>query len=467
MAHLRIALVVTLLVAGLPAQNLKTLESRVREAYDTGGYPSLAVAIVQNDRVVTTSVHGFADRESRRRATRATLYRIGSVSKVLTTTLLVQLRDKGLVRLDDPISKYLPAEVTVPSDPRGARAITLRHLATHASGLPRNPVNLRGTTGDPWNGYRVSDLYLGLRKTRLEFPTGASGLYSNLGFGLLGHVLGLASGSNYEAALMRHVTQPMGMASTRVSLSPAQRARLATPYGAADTTVRVKDWDMGTLAGAGGVASTIDDMARFLTINMQSGRADAAPIAGGSLTELHTPQRIWDDWTKATALAWIVDHTKEMGDIVWHNGGMAGYRSWIGFSPRWKVGVVVLTNCGRSVDEIGAKLLKSSLQDLRTLSPRFRTAAESLVPHFKAKPDDTLGDLFDEGFLEQVPLPIVKNVFVGLFDKYGSCKRVDTVRTSTRPELAEVVFVFEKGVDLVTCQLGIDEKTGKIVYLRF
>ena len=341
MAHLRLALVATLLSAGLAAQDVKGLETLIRESYDTGGFPSLAVAIVQGDRVVATSVHGFADRESKRRATRATLYRVGSISKVFTTTLLVQLRDKGLVRLDDPVATYLPKGIQLPTDPRGARQITLRHLATHSSGLPRNPVNLKSKPGDPWNGYSVTQMFEGLATTKLAYPTGSSGLYSNLGAGLLGHALGSAAGSSYEEALRRHALQPMGMSSTRVTLTPQRRAGLATPYSASDTTERVLDWDMGCLAGAGGVASTIGDMARFLSVNLQAGRTGAAPISAGSLTELHTPQRIWDDWKKATALAWIVDHTIDMGDIVWHNGGMAGFRSWIGFSPRWQVGVAV------------------------------------------------------------------------------------------------------------------------------
>ena len=155
-------------------QTTDPLGDLIRERFDVGGYPSLAAAVVQGDRIAFAAVHGFADRASSRRATRATLYRIGSVSKVFTATLLVQLRDKGLVRLDDPVSKYLPPKVKMPQDPRGARHITLRHLATHSSGLPRNPVNMTGTKADPWNGYATTQLYDGLAETKLDYPTGAS-----------------------------------------------------------------------------------------------------------------------------------------------------------------------------------------------------------------------------------------------------------------------------------------------------
>lgn len=456
------------LVSTVCAQEKDPLADLVRERFDIGGYPSLAAAVVQGNRTAFVAVHGFSDRASNRRATRATLYRIGSVSKVFTTSLLVQLRDKGLVRLDDPVSKYLPPEVRLPSDPRGARHITLRHLATHSSGLPRNPVNMTGDAADPWNGYSVTQLYEGLAKTKLDYPTGASGVYSNLGMGLLGHALGRAAGTSYEEALTRYVLQPAGMSSTRVTLSADQRRGLAAPYAARNTTIPAKDWDLGCLAGAGAIASNVTDLAEFLSMNLRAGQASARPISGGSLTELHTPQRIWDGWTKATALAWIVDHTRDSGDIVWHNGGMAGFHSWVGFSARWDIGVVVLTNCGRSVDTLGKDLLKAALQKLRRLSPAFQAAANSLVPHFIASPTKALSEKFSGRFLEQVPASVINNVFAGLHQKHGKCVSVVGVRPAAQPELAEVIFKFEKG-ELVTCKLGLDESVSppKIVYLRF
>jgi CubicO group peptidase (beta-lactamase class C family) len=449
-------------------QTADPLADLIRERFDIGGYPSIAAAVVQGDRIAFAAVHGFADRTSSRRATRATLYRIGSVSKVFTTSLLVQLRDKGLVRMDDPVSKYLPPEVKLPHDPRGAKHITLRHLATHSSGLPRNPVNMTGTAADPWNGYSVAQLYEGLAKTKLAYPTGGSAMYSNLGVGLLGYALGQAAGSTYEEALTKYVLQPAAMSSTRITLDDVRRRGLAAPYTAENTTIPAKDWDLGCLEGAGAIASTVTDLARFISMNLHAGDAAAAPISGGSLTELHTPQRIWDGWTKATALAWIVDHTRESGNVVWHNGGMAGFRSWVGFSPRWKIGAVVLTNCGRSVDEVGKELLKTALRKLRTVSPAFEAAARTLVPHFVAKPSEELGAKFSERFLEQVPASVISNVFSGLHQKHGKCVSVVGVRIAEQPELAEVVFRFERG-ELVTCKLGLDETVSppKIVYLRF
>ncbi len=465
MRHLTYVLLLTTSWAQSSTQPLQDL---VRERFDTGGFPSLVAAVVHGDDVPFSVAHGFADRETRRRATTHTLYRIGSVTKVFTSTLLVTLRDKGVVRLDDPVAGLLPDRVRWPRDPRGAAHITLRHLATHSSGLPRNPVNMAGVPGDPWNGYSEDRLYAGLADTRLTFPTGASSTYSNLGIGLLGHALGQAAGSGYEAALMSHVIRPMGLTATHLTLNDTERALLATPYAAQDTTKRAKDWDLGCLAPAGGLSSSVTDLARFLAINLQAGRADSKPIPGGSLTELHTPQRIASDWSRGTGLAWLIGHDKDLGEVVWHNGGLAGFRSWVGFSPEWKLGAIVLTNCGRSVDEIGKALLNAAVKGLSTMSPELESTGKKLVPHFTAAPSDKLTALFSKRFVEKIPPAVIKNVFKGLHQKHGACVGVVGVQRGEAPGIARITFKFEKG-DLISCAMALsdDPDDPGITYLRF
>src|SRR5262249_5694080 len=154
--------------------------------------------IVRQQDLVYAKSFGLADRRNFQAATVHTLYRIGSITKVFTTTLLAMLRDRGAVRLDDPVANYLPSEVKLPTDPRGAPAITLRHLATHSSGLPSLPPNLVPKGEDPYGGYSVDALYAGLAQIRLVVPIGAGENYSNLGMGLLGHALERAAGMPYE-----------------------------------------------------------------------------------------------------------------------------------------------------------------------------------------------------------------------------------------------------------------------------
>jgi CubicO group peptidase (beta-lactamase class C family) len=369
--------------------------------------------------------------------------------------------------LDDPVSKFLPEGVKLPADPRGARYITLRHLATHSSGLPRNPVSRTERESDPWNGYSVQRLYEGLARTKLAFPTGASGRYSNLGVGLLGHALGRSLDMPFEDALRRKLLAPLGMSSTRIAMSPAQLKSVATPYARQDPSKIVRAWDYGCLAGCGGITSNLPDLRRFVSLNLRAGLSGVEPVRGASLTELHTPQRIWDGWSKATGLVWIVDHTRDAGDIVWHSGGSQGFASWLGFSPRWKIGVIVLTNCGRPVDDVGNRLLRQALKKYRKLSPKFRAMAERLVPHLVATPGDKVKGLFHEDFLKDVPFSVLKNVLSGLAKKHGACSRVLRVDPADRPELANVVFQFAD-LSLVTGKMGVSEgDPAKIVYLRF
>ena len=291
------------------------------------GLPSLSVGIVRGQELVYARAFGVADRETSRPATPETVYRIGSVTKVFTSTLLAVLRDQGTVRLDDAVATYLPEGVRLPSDPRGARPMTLRHLATHTSGLPRLPVNLKPRGDDPYGGYTVDALYDGLGRTRLDFPTGSDYSYSNLGVGLLGHVLERAAGKSYEELLKQYLLEPLGMDDTHITLGPDQRARLATGYQEKVPTRRAADWDLGCLAAAGALASTVPDLARFLALQLRAGHADVVPVAGGTLTELHTAQQLARDWRSARGLGWHLQCEEEQGDLVWHNGGLDGFAS--------------------------------------------------------------------------------------------------------------------------------------------
>ena len=137
-----------------------------------------------------------------------TIFEIGSISKVFTSLLLADAVQRGEVALTDPISKYLPASVKVPE--RG-RAITLQDLATHTSGLPRLPDMNPKDPENPYADYSVDQLYRFLSTYQLPRDVGASYEYSNLGAGLLGHILALRAGTDYESLVKSRITGPLGM----------------------------------------------------------------------------------------------------------------------------------------------------------------------------------------------------------------------------------------------------------------
>lgn len=290
-----------------------------------------------------------------------TVFEIGSVTKVFTSLLLADAANRGEVSLTDPIATYLPSNVHVPS--RG-RAITLADLASHVSGLPRLPTNFTPKdASNPYADYTVENLYQFLSTYQPTRDAGASYEYSNLGAGLLGHLLTRRVGMDYESLVKARITGPRGMTSTGVMLSAAMRARLAAGYDVSLSPV--SNWDVPTLAGAGALRSTANDMLTFLEAFL--GYRQTALAA--AMTEMVKP-RAPAGPNLQIGLAWHVS-TANGKTIVWHNGGTGGYRSFVAFDPVARTGVVVLANAGTLAgpDDIGRHLLDSKNPLLAAGSP--------------------------------------------------------------------------------------------------
>jgi serine-type D-Ala-D-Ala carboxypeptidase/endopeptidase len=296
-----------------------------------------------------------------------TVYEIGSITKVFTSLLLADMVKKGEVSLDDPVSKYLPKSVKMPS--RNGKEITLVELATHTSGLPVMPSNLNpANTDNPYADYTVEDMYAFLSSYQLKRDPGAQYEYSNLGGGLLGHVLALRAGTDYETLLRERVLTPLHMTSTGIRLTPEERARLAPGHTA--TLEPAANWDLPTLAGAGALRSTAHDMLLFLSANLGFTPTPLSAAMEFERTAVRHPTSVptWD-----VALGWHI-LKRDSGDIIWHNGGTGGYRSYLGFDLQKRIGVVVLSNSANSVDDIGQHLLDSHLPLVPFQPPKRYTA---------------------------------------------------------------------------------------------
>ena len=209
-----------------------------------------------------------------------TVFEIGSVTKVFTSLLLSDMVQRGQLALTDPIAKYLPAGVKVPQ--RNGKQITLQDLATHTSGLPRLPSNLKPKDpANPYADYSVAQLYEFLSSYELPRDIGSQYEYSNLGGGLLGHVLTLRAGMDYEALVRTRITGPLEMNSTSIALSEGMKARMAVGHD--DKLKPVANWDLPTLAGAGALRSTANDMLTFLAANLGYQKTSLAPAMAAML----------------------------------------------------------------------------------------------------------------------------------------------------------------------------------------
>jgi D-alanyl-D-alanine-carboxypeptidase/D-alanyl-D-alanine-endopeptidase len=307
--------------------------------------------------------YGHPDKGDTGQVNGDTVFEIGSTTKVFTSLLLADMVQRGEVSLSDPVTKYLPADVKMPE--RGGKAITLEDLARHRSGLPRLPANLNASSKplNPYSEYTVQLLYEFLSSYTLPRDVGASFEYSNLGVGLLGHVLSLAAGKDYETLVRSRICDPLGMNSTAITLSPEMKARLAPGHD--NRYEATPNWDLPTLAGAGALRSTANDMITFLAAQLgyTNSSLDAAiAVTRAKRTPAGTGMEI--------GLGWLI-RPSESSEIFWHNGGTGGYRSFAGFDLKSRTGVVVLTNVNTAagVDDMGFHLLDPASALLPSDSP--------------------------------------------------------------------------------------------------
>jgi D-alanyl-D-alanine-carboxypeptidase/D-alanyl-D-alanine-endopeptidase len=342
------------------------VRANVRARVANGWSVGIVVGVVDS-----TGARYFADGRTARTGgqpvSERTVYEIGSVTKVFTALALADMVVRGEVGLDDPVQRYLPDSVRVPS--RDGHQITLRLLSAQRSGLPRMPGNFApADPRNPYADYHTGRLYAFLNGYTLPRDPGASYEYSNLGVGLLGLALARRAGSSYEDLVLDRVARPLHLDDTRITLTPDLRARLAHGHAGGRPTA---NWDLGALAGAGALRSTAADLTRFL-----------AAACGLTRTPLDSAFRLTEAIefdagpTMRIGLGWHVIG-RDTSAIYWHNGGTGGYHAFIGFSPRRRIGVVVLSNDASSIDDIGLHVLNPAIP-LATVRVAVHLPAESL-----------------------------------------------------------------------------------------
>ena len=268
-----------------------------------------------------------------------TVFEIGSVTKTFTGTILASMVRDGSVRLDDPVSKYLPASVHVPS--RNGKVITLLNLATQHSGLPRVPSNLDVSAPEPYANYTKQKLYAYLSAYKLTRDPGASFEYSNIGVGLLGVALANRAHMSYPTLLRERVLDPLGMNDTAVATTGSTRLRFAAPHTMEGDNAN--PWHFDALAPAGGITSTVADMLRYVRCNMGQG-----PLAATCLFA----QRPRD--TIPGSHIGLIWWTGDSRGIVHHGGDTLGFHAAVEISRDHTQGAVALANGGMPVEDVAA-----------------------------------------------------------------------------------------------------------------
>ncbi|MBC3910524.1 serine hydrolase [Undibacterium umbellatum] len=353
---------------------------------------------IQGFGLVTNGAGGTSGKAQPHLPDASTVFEIGSVSKTFTALLLADMQMRGELKLDDAVASLLPA-YSIPH--YQGRAITLLDLATQTSALPRLPANLMPKRPDnPYADYTESNLRDFLHRYQLTRTPGAKYEYSNLGFGLLSQALSARAGKSYAELVQERIAKPLGMADTGIALTASMQANLATGHDAQGKTVA--NWDMPTLAGAGALRSSAQDMLRYLQAHMHS--ANVKVPAGLQLVQ--QAQRPTGTPGLQIGLAWHVQSVRGQ-TVVLHNGMTGGYASFIGFTADGQRGVVVLANAAVNVDDIGMAALlpampaadtsnvnekKLSAQQLQEYTGRYQLAPGAILS-ISAGPDGLLAQL--------------------------------------------------------------------------
>jgi D-alanyl-D-alanine carboxypeptidase len=301
--------------------------------------PGVAIGVVADQELIWSKGFGFADTATKVPMTPQTKFRMASHSKLFTATAIMQLREQGKLRLDDPVSQHLPWFRVKPADPDDP-PITIEELLTHSSGLQREA----GAHWTTFNFPTSEELRTLMSDREAAYSPETRWKYSNLAYSIAGMVIEAVSGQRWADYVQQHIYQPLGMTNSSVDKNVGG---LAVGYGrlTPDFTRAVNPFiDARGMAAATGITSTVDDMAKFVSAQFRKGRRGGQNILStGSLRQMHRIRMLENNWTQGNAIGFAVRRERDKV-FVSHGGSYPGYQTNTLMQLDGKVGVIVLTN---------------------------------------------------------------------------------------------------------------------------
>jgi CubicO group peptidase (beta-lactamase class C family) len=333
---------------------LALVDARLAAEREDRKIPGLSAGVVYDQDLIWHKGYGNANRDKLIPADENTIYRVASITKLFTATMLMQLRDAGKLSLDDPIEKYLP-EFQIKSSHSDARPATFRQVASHGSGLPREGAH------EGWRSATmpmIEELLKSLTDVEMRLPVMTEPKYSNLGIAIMGHALSHVAGQRYDEYVRENILQPLGMTQTGFDPSAYGDER-AIGYHLAKGKFEISPtWDEKGFRPAGGMYSSVSDIARFISLQFRDGSAGGKQILGGSsLREMHSPVLVASDFETGFGIGWGIRRAAGK-KVIGHSGGLPGYTTNISLVPSMKLAVIVFTNTGTAPVEISNGLLE-------------------------------------------------------------------------------------------------------------
>jgi CubicO group peptidase (beta-lactamase class C family) len=362
--------------------------------------PGLSAAIVLDQDVLWIGGIGQADLAAKRAATADTIYSICSISKLFTSIAVMQQRDAGRLRLDDPVKAHLPWLEIQETAPEAGPA-TIEGLLTHASGLPRES-DQAYWTGPGFTFPTREEIIAGLKRQKTLYPAETYFQYSNLGITLAGEVAAAKAGQPYAALVRSQILDPLGLASTFPDMPAGERGRrLATGYGAIGrdgTRAPMPFFEARGIAPAAGYASTAADLARFASWQFRLlAKGGTEVLAANTLREMHRVHWVDPDFETSWGLGFSVSRSGGK-TFVGHGGSCPGFRSHLLLKTDERVATVFMANA-QGVD---APRFVQAMYDL--VAPAIKEATKPDAPAPKpadASLDTYLGS-YSSGFAGEV-----------------------------------------------------------------
>src|SRR5690554_1106055 len=369
------------------------------------------------------------------------VFEIGSISKTFTGLLLADMVEKGELKLDDPLQSLLPEGVTAPT--KNGESIKLYQLSNHTSSLPRMPSNITmENPANPYADYSAKQMFEFLNNYELTRAIGSELEYSNYAVGLLGYLLAEKRKMTYEELLIDVISQPLNLENTRIQFTTQMKENLAKGHNGG---IEVENWDLPTLAGAGGIRSTAVDMIKYISANLNLEKSSLSSAI--QLTHQNVDNELG-------GLGWFIME-KEEDTIIWHGGLTGGYATFSGFIKDKNIAVVVLSNSVANIDDIGMHILDSTSE---LITPKLYATVEvadstleEYVGDYELTPDFILSITKNGNQLNAQATGQGRNPIFPESDKKFFFKIVDARIEFNRNKKGEVesVTLFQAGQEII------------------
>lgn len=416
------------------------IDSLYKAYAEKNHFPAYAFAVVLDGELLYKNVGGWANIEEKIPANGETMFRIASMSKSFTTMAILQLRDAGKLKLDDPVSVYIPA-MKGQSLTKDGSAITIRHLMAHQAGFPED---------NPWGDRQLADSeadLIALIERGLSFSNAsvAHYEYSNLGFAMLGYIIHKVSGFTYDAYIKKSILDPLGMQHTTYEYTTISKKNLAKGYRTIKGNwVNVPLLKDGIYGAMGGMITSISDFAKYVALHQaawpERNDAENKVIQRSTVREMHQPYTFIDlnpnyqfpsgkklatTSSYSYGLNWM--HDAEGKTSIGHSGGLPGFGSNWRFMPEYGLGVIFFANHTYAPTSKMNLIVLDTLVQIAKLQPRIVAVSPILERRQKELVQllpswEKIPSIFAENFFDDYLIDELKAEAKNLFEEAGEIK---------------------------------------------